>query len=213
MIPWLQIRGTEPNYEIVRSNALCVFVPAAFGPAVSSLSDTRSTVRSLSLCCVHDYVWVYKTLFSAVCVLQQLNNTHMENHSPGQQRQLDPPVDTSSSDSMYTAVTCHRGPDVHASIRPPVTIQTRMANPVSNSSVSSCLLDDSSAPIIDKDEENICSVSNPFTEAGDQHILGGVHLLYSTVCFNTEAAAQPRRQIRSAAGPSEVYATIRHPKT
>lgn len=146
-------------------------------------------------------------------VLQQLNNIYGENHSRGQPRQLDPSVSTSSSDSMYAAVTSRRGPGAHTSICHPVTIQTRMANPVSNSSISSCLQDDASAPMICEHEENICSVSSPSTEVGHQHISEDVHLLYSTVCFNTEAAAQPRSQIRSAAGPSEVYAIIRRPKT
>ncbi|XP_073325436.1 uncharacterized protein [Pagrus major] len=40
-----------------------------------------------------------------------------------------------------------------------------------------------------------------------------VHLLYSTVCFNRGGdALQPGGQIRSAAGPSELYATVQRPQ-
>ncbi len=176
--------------------------------------STQAVRWEVFLCVVCAWLCLFtRRLFNTVCVLQQLNNIYEENHSQGQPRELDPSVNTSSSDSMYAAVTSRRGPGAHTSICHPVTIQTRMANHVPNSSISSCLQDDASAPMICEHKENICSVSSPSTEAGDRNISEDVHLLYSTVCFHTEAAAQPRSQTRSAAGPSEVYATIRHPKT
>ncbi|XP_070684568.1 uncharacterized protein [Pempheris klunzingeri] len=70
--------------------------------------------------------------------------------------------------------------------------------------------DEASAGIINQQEENVCSVSRPSIETGDQHTTEGIHLLNTTVCFSTEAAAQPRRQTRSAAGPSGVHTTKNH---
>ncbi|XP_049428714.1 CMRF35-like molecule 8 isoform X2 [Epinephelus fuscoguttatus] len=72
---------------------------------------------------------------------------------------------------------------------------------------------DAPATVISQRVDNVYSITSPSTEPGDQHITEDVHLIYSTVRFNTEAAAQPRRQITSAAGPSEVYAAIMHPQT
>lgn len=77
-------------------------------------------------------------------------------------------------------------------------------NPAFSDSTTSCLQDDASAQIVTEQEENIRNFSSRSADAGDHH------LLYATVCFNAEAAAQPGERVQSAAGPSDVYTVIQH---
>lgn len=88
-------------------------------------------------------------------------------------------------------------------------VQLRELDPSVNTSPSDCMYATVTRCRV-PDEENICSVSSPSTDAGDRHI--GEDLLYARVCFNTNAA-QPESQIRSAAEPSELYATVKCSKT
>ncbi|XP_078146027.1 uncharacterized protein LOC139933629 [Centroberyx gerrardi] len=86
-----------------------------------------------------------------------------------------------------------------------------------NSPINSCLEADVSARAINQREENICS-SSPSTEAGGELSCITVgfsgdtdSLHYSTVCFHTDADSKPKRTVKSAAEPSEIF-SLSHPR-
>uniref|UniRef100_UPI003AACD33A uncharacterized protein n=1 Tax=Centroberyx gerrardi TaxID=166262 RepID=UPI003AACD33A len=176
---------------------------------------------------VHTGKELYSGVALAVAVLLLtlllvINTIYEEILSSGHQRDLGPSVTTNTSPSVlsstYAVITSHRGPDIDLPSN-----HNPDSSTIYNSPINSCLEADVSARAINQREENICS-SSPSTEAGGELSCITVgfsgdtdSLHYSTVCFHTDADSKPKRTVKSAAEPSEIYTkkgrfSLSHPR-